>query len=224
MPLRLITPPARRPVSLAQAKGHLRIEHNDDDALIETCIGVAASALDGASGELGRALVRQSWVWTLDAFPYAYGHPLGTGWHNMPGRMIPDLRVYLPLPPLLSVESVTYLDPSGATLTLDSSAYTVSLGGEQQGNILPAFSTCWPYAAAVPDAVSVAFTAGYGAADATDAESAAAVPAPLVAAILLRTGDLYNNREALIIDAGRAVMISNPTIDRLLSPYRVWGV
>ncbi len=42
------------------------------------------------------------------------------------------------------------------------------------------------------------------------------MPAPVEAAILLRVGDLYENREGL---SNRPV-ITNPTMERLLWPYR----
>jgi hypothetical protein len=33
-------------------------------------------------------------------------------------------------------------------------------------------------------------------------------------------GDLYTNREAVVIDASRVTVIENPTADRLLANYR----
>ena len=32
-------------------------------------------------------------------------------------------------------------------------------------------------------------------------------------------GDLYANREAVVIDVGRTSMVLNPTADRLLDPF-----
>lgn len=43
------------------------------------------------------------------------------------------------------------------------------------------------------------------------------VPAPLRAAILLLVGDLYANREAGITGT---IHVENPTVDRLMFPYR----
>ena len=46
------------------------------------------------------------------------------------------------------------------------------------------------------------------------------LPAPVRAAILLRVGDLYENREAQI----DRPLHGNPTFERLLNPYRVMAL
>ena len=43
-------PLATNVVSLAQAKAHLRVEHSDDETLIETLIGVAQNVVEGYTG------------------------------------------------------------------------------------------------------------------------------------------------------------------------------
>jgi hypothetical protein len=50
----------------------------------------------------------------------------------------------------------------------------------------------------------------------------AAVPAPIKAAVLLMVGDLYENRETVAEGAPAPVEMSM-TVERLLSPYRVWS-
>lgn len=51
----------------------------------------------------------------------------------------------------------------------------------------------------------------------TTDELAAAMPAPVKAAILLQVGDLYENRER----QGGEAYYQNRTYERLLNPYRV---
>jgi uncharacterized phiE125 gp8 family phage protein len=65
----LVTPPVAAPVSLAEAKAHLRVDFDDEDALISGLIDAATQHLDGWSGVLGRALMPQTWEMSLDRFP-----------------------------------------------------------------------------------------------------------------------------------------------------------
>lgn len=62
-PIRTV-PPAETPVSLADAKVHLRVDHGDDDTYIGAIVAAATEHLDGWNGILGRCLVTQTW--TLD--------------------------------------------------------------------------------------------------------------------------------------------------------------
>lgn len=77
----VITPPAQTPISLIQAKDHLRVSTTDEDDLIDTYI---AAATDYAQDRLNACLIQQ----TIRATYYA-GEPL-----------------YLPRGPLMSVTSV----------------------------------------------------------------------------------------------------------------------
>lgn len=141
MPLELITPPTVEPVTLAEAKAHLKIETNDDDALLATFIAAARAR---AEWHLGRALITQGWVLWLDRWPYSN-------------------CVEIPLPPLQAVTSVKTCAVNGTVADLDASLWfadTVSsparltLNGALPGNLRP------------QNAIAIAFTAGYG--DAAD--------------------------------------------------------
>lgn len=57
----LVTPPASKPVTLADAKEHLRVDHDDEDAVIAALLDTAVAHLDGWSGVLGRAIMPQTW-------------------------------------------------------------------------------------------------------------------------------------------------------------------
>lgn len=64
----LIQAPTAYPVSLADVKTHLRVDHDDEDALINVLIAAATDHLDGYGGILGKCLMRQSWRVSADRF------------------------------------------------------------------------------------------------------------------------------------------------------------
>jgi uncharacterized phiE125 gp8 family phage protein len=62
----LLTPPATEPLSLAQAKLFLRVEHDDDDDMIAALI---AGSRIHVEARTRRALITQSWRLARDAWP-----------------------------------------------------------------------------------------------------------------------------------------------------------
>src|SRR4051812_37958797 len=62
----LLTAPAIEPVSLAEAKAFLRVEHDDDDGVIAALV---AGARIYVEAQTRRALITQSWRLSLDAWP-----------------------------------------------------------------------------------------------------------------------------------------------------------
>ncbi len=66
MPSLLLTAPAAEPLTLAEAKSFLRVEHNDDDAVIASLITAARLHVES---ETRRALITQSWRMVRDAWP-----------------------------------------------------------------------------------------------------------------------------------------------------------
>lgn len=135
MPLELTSPPALEPVTLAEAKAHLKIDTDADDALIERLIAAARAR---AEWHTGRAFVTQSWILWLDAWPAV---------------------IELPLPPLQSVASVTTYNCADLARILSPSDYTVA-----NGRIALKDGRAPPTDLRRLNAVAIAFTAGYGAA------------------------------------------------------------
>src|SRR5215204_4629062 len=62
----LLTPPAVEPVTLADAKAYLRVEHSEDDAVISALIAGARSHIEA---QTRRALITQTWRLVRDAWP-----------------------------------------------------------------------------------------------------------------------------------------------------------
>lgn len=221
MPLIQTVAPAEEPVSLVEARTHVRIDHYDDDALLRLLI---TGARERAEQICRRALITQSWKLILDEFPHPgassrasnlYGEfgvtpgPLttirtdrSTGYEIIPG-----------IPTLQSVESIKYIDGDGVQQTLDPTQYKVD-PASIMGRIVPAYGTSWPATRAEISAVEVSFTSGYGA--------AAAVPRSIKNWMLIMIGTLYENREAVAI-LSRGKVEPLPFVDRILDPYRVLG-
>src|SRR6185369_8190715 len=94
--LYLIAAPESAVVSLDDMKEHLRVDadNTDDDDVIDAFTAATTQHLDGRDGLLGRALIDQTWELRLSWFP-CYG------------------LLRLPLPPLIEVVSVKYIDADG---------------------------------------------------------------------------------------------------------------
>jgi uncharacterized phiE125 gp8 family phage protein len=197
--LELVTPPASQLVTLDELKAQVSVELDDDSEDAEiTAYGLAAVGhLDGYAGILGRALAQQSWKLYLDAFP--------------------PWTLRLPLPPLISVDAITYLDANGATQTLASTEYLAQAG--ERATVTPAFGKVWPVARCQARAVTVAFTAGWPAPAA--GQPWPAKLQPVIAAIKLMVGDLYANRETAVTDGRTAEIPMSTTVERLLRPLRI---
>lgn len=192
MKVTLVTPPAVEPVSLIEAKSHLRVDFSDDDTLIRSYITAARGYVEQ---HLRRALVTQTWESVLDYWP-------ATG------------RLMLPFPPLQSVTSVTYYDEDGASAVFASSNYLVDAVGEP-GCIVLKTNKSWPTVTLQEtNGVVVRFVAGYGV--------AADVPEAIKAAIKLTLGTLYENREGAQVLPGVTSAVLPFGVAELLMPYRNW--
>lgn len=118
-----------------------------------------------------------------------------------------DGIIQLPWLPAQSVSSITYIDINGATHTVNSAIY--AFDAKRNRIYLKDFEV-WPTEALrYFDAITVTWVAGYGAAG-TD------VPAPYLQAILLLTGHLYENREAVIIQPGLTPVVTPMAVEALL--------
>ena len=191
------TAPAELAVSVSDAKGHLRVVHSSEDAVITAFVAAAIDHLDGYSGILGRCLVTQTWKQTYPGWPS-------------------DGRLRLPFPDV-DADSVvvTYLDTLADEQVVTDTLYEVL--HDARGAYVE-FRSAFDAPSLEDDRAApvwVTFDAGYGA--------AAAVPAAIRAAILLITADFYENRENTVISDAR-VQDLPIAADRLLTPYRRVGL
>lgn len=184
-------------ISTADAKAFLRVDISDDDTLIGDLVGAAAAHLDGKDGILGRALLSQTWTLRLDDFPCET-------WDD------PYAGIRVPLPPLQSVSSITYLDGNGDSQTLATSVYAVDTASEP-GIISLKSGQSWPSVQDVRNAITITFVAGYG-------DAASDLPRNLRLAAQQLVAAWYDNRSAVI--AG-SMSVLPMAFDRLIAPYKV---
>jgi uncharacterized phiE125 gp8 family phage protein len=196
MGLQLVTPPQQDVLSAADLAAHLRISNAAEDALLEIYARAARQHVDGRAGILGRALVTQTWDWTLDALPCD-----------------PCAVLHAPLPPLQDVTSIKYIDDAGVEQTWPSAKYIVDRASGI-GRIGCAYGESWPVARRQINAATVRLVVGYG----DDPDD---VPEPIGQALRLLAGHWYENREA--VNVGNLVTELPFAVKALLAPYRVYG-
>lgn len=207
MPLVQITEPALEPVSLEEAKNHLRVDADltSDDALIVMLIGAARRY---AEMYCNRSFITRKWRLVLDSFPgaVAMGVPFGIT-YSLPGNVI-----QLERGPVQSVDSIIYTAMDRSFNAMSPSDWVTDTSGGL-ARVMPRFGAIWPIPLPEIGAIQVNYTAGYGA-------NASDVPAGIRHWILLRVNTLYENREEVaILPRGKADPL--PFIDSLLDPYRV---
>jgi uncharacterized phiE125 gp8 family phage protein len=138
MALQLTAAPAAEPISLAEAKAHLRVDTDDEDALIGSLITAARMLIERT---LGLALVTQGWSYFLDHWPERG-------------------CIALPLLPMQAVSAVTVHDADGGASVLDSDGYTMDVLSAPARLVLTAPAPSVTMRAF--NAYEVAFTAGFG--------------------------------------------------------------
>lgn len=164
--------PSASPVSVAEVKADLRVDHADEDANIQGLIDAAAAIAGAPNGITGKSLVTETWALSVRCFD-AYG------------------RIYLPITPVQSVASITYYDVDDVAQSLDVADFYL-YGSEdwayieKKDGVLPALRTRL-------DAITVTFVTGFGAAE--------DVPENIRQAIRLMVGHWYANRESVVVGA-----------------------
>ena len=134
------TAPTTEPVTLAEAKTHLRVDGSDEDTFIE---GLIQAAREWCEDYERRAYITRTITAKFDRF-YS--------------------TIILPMPKIQSVTSVKYLDTAGTEQTLSTDYYDVDTYREP-GAITLAYNKTWPTTRDINNAVEVVFVAGYGDAD-----------------------------------------------------------
>ncbi len=189
MGLSLVTPPALEPLTVPEVKTFLRIDSALEDTILTSLVKAAREEVEHFTR---RALITQTWDYTIDAFP-AEGY------------------IKLPLPPLQSVTSLKFTDEDGVVSTVSASTYYVDTSGEP-GLIALMSGESWPSdTLRATGAVTARFVAGYGAA-------ASDPPEAVRLAMYQLVSHWYENHEAVLV--GSIAKEMPLTCEYLLWPLR----
>jgi uncharacterized phiE125 gp8 family phage protein len=165
MALIMTSNPAIEPVSLAEAKLHLRVDSASEDALISSLILTSRLHVETA---LDLALITQSWSYFVDSWPA-------------------DPVMALPVRPVQSITAIRLYADNGTYETIPPSRYALD-GASTPARLVRRDASTYPSPKRVANGIEIAFTAGYG-------DTAAAVPAPVRHSILLLVAHWYEHRE-----------------------------
>lgn len=164
-----ITDPAVEPVTLSEAKAHLRVDEDflGDDLYIQGLISAARHHIETVSD---RTLIRSQWQMKFDLFP---------------SRDIP-----LPRPPVASGPITLSYVPINGGLPVSVSGFLEDRDSTP-GVIRPQWNDFWPNARGAENDITVTYWAGYG-------NSPHNVPTPARHCALMLCGHWYANRESVI--------------------------
>lgn len=191
------TGPAVEPVTLSEAKAHLRVDGNDSDAEITAMI---SAAREWCEQYLDRTLVHTQWVMRFDRFPT-------DGTHD----------IELPRPPMAMAGTATavtlaYTLEGGATATYATSSYRVDRHATP-GAVKANYAGTWPPHLQDDNSISVTWWAGYGA-------SGSDVPRSIRHAMLMLVAHWYEKRSTVLV--GSISKQLEFAVESLLSSQK-WG-
>ena len=164
--LEIVDAPATKPITLAEVKAQLRVEHSDDDVIIQRLIDVVVAYTD-VRGALGQAMITQKWAQWMGPNP--------------------TQKVALVLAPVQSVTAIKYYDVDGALQT-DTLTNYQTFGTDFTSTVGPKDGFAWPVTQNRPDAIRIEYQIGFG-------DAIADVPQSIRHALMLLVGHWYDNRE-----------------------------
>jgi uncharacterized phiE125 gp8 family phage protein len=161
--------PALEPVTLAEAKAHLRVDSDAEDVLIQSLVITSRLHIEAA---LGLALISQGWRWSLDAWPR-------------------DGVLCFPIRPVQAVAEVRVLDPEGTPAVVPTAHFVLDGRGDP-ARLVRAGSSLLPTPGRTVAGIEIDFSAGFG-------PAAADVPAQIRQALLLLVAHWFENREPVAL-------------------------
>lgn len=187
MRLEETTPPAEEPLSLSEAKLHLRITHDADDDALAALIKAAREMCESWTG---LSLVTRHYAFTAD------------GWDGQP--------LELPMPPLQSVDEIAVYNAGGEESIFDEDFYYAETAG-RPGRVILKEGATPPQPGLAIGGIELRYTAGFGAAAAVPASLKQGM-LRLVAHLYMNRGD---GTDTAVRNSGAAVLFQPYRIMRL---------
>lgn len=194
----LVTGPAIEPITTAEAKTHLNVSGTSKDTYIDTLIVTARKQIERY---LNRALITQSWKVYYDCWKHELLIPFGRLQiaDDTPGPASPVVKYY---------------DINGTQQTLTESTYYWVVTTTDPARIVRKYDATYPELQyGRPDAIEIAFTAGFGSA-------ATAIPDEIKHAMKLLIGKYYEHRSDVVI--GQSVQSIPSYITDLIHSYKLY--
>jgi uncharacterized phiE125 gp8 family phage protein len=193
----LVTGPSVEPITTAEAKTHLNVSGTSKDTYIGTLIVTARRQIERY---LNRALINQNWKVYYDCWKHEMLIPFG------------NLQITSDTPGPAS-PVVKYYNTGGTLTTLTESGYYWVITTTEPGRIVRKYDATYPQLQdGRPDAIEIAFTAGYGVAGSD-------VPDDIKHAMKLLITNYYEHRGDIVI--GQVNKIPSYVTD-LIHSYKLY--
>lgn len=167
----VLSGPTVEPVTLAEAKAHLRVDTNAEDTLIQSLIMASRLHIEAA---LDLALVTQTWRIRRDTWPASR-------------------TLTLPIRPVQAITSFEVHAADGITETFGADAFILD-GDANPARLVWRGNGAMPTSGLVANGIEIDLVAGFG-------DAAEDVPQPIRQALLLLIAHWYENREPVEIGA-----------------------
>lgn len=183
--LKLATAPVSEPVSLREAKAHLRVDTNDEDIFIGSLIKAARQQIEAFTG---RTFIETTWDYTLDE-------------DDVLGDMFE-----LPRSPVSSITSITTIDDDNVATAMTASDYYLVTNSEP-GRVALVDGKEWPTDLRRYGSMIIKYISGYG-------DEAFSIPDGerylLKESILLAVGRWFEHRESVETIPIEARVVATP--------------
>lgn len=195
---KVTTAPASEPVTVEELKTFARIDTSTEDSLLS---GLITSVRQASELYCGRAFIEQTITLYFDFWPGAMAVP-----NSMYLAWGTSLMTELPLPPLISVTSISTLDEAGVATVYSSDNYFVRTDAEPGQVVIKNGATPPINTNRYFGGYKIIYKAGYGSA-------ASDVPESIKLGIKLWATMIYENR----------LPINDPPweVKTMLDPYRI---